>query len=186
MRQSGILQQCRTICLCLFEYANDHAGKYPEGKTSTEVFQKLIDGGYVADPSHQEETSDQNLFYIPMPGKVKPTSGTLKPENVCWDVTSGLTVNSPIDTPICYITGYKITYAPGSRATPGKWPAPTYRSWLTAHDFPRGYIVVGYMSDSYFVLKASPDGTIPNFVHSDVNLGHENYRQLTPDGKEPQ
>ena len=51
-------------------------------KTSTEVFQKLLDEKYIADPS---------IFFLAMPGKVKATSQTLTADNVCFDVTSGIT-----------------------------------------------------------------------------------------------
>ena len=185
-KQSGLMQKSRTIVLCLFDYAQDHGGNYPDGKTSTEVFQKLIDGGYVSYPHLEDETSDQNLFYFPMPGKVKPSSRKLKPENVCWDVTSGLNVLSPPETPVVYMTGYKIDYAPGSRAVPEKWPAPTWWNWLTASDFPRGYIVVSYMSNNTFFLRAASDNSIPNFVPPHLVLSSKNYHQLTPDGQEPQ
>ena len=46
--------------LALYSYANDNSQLYPDGTNSTEVCQKLMDGGYVTDPS---------IFYIPMPGK---------------------------------------------------------------------------------------------------------------------
>ncbi len=45
------VQTTRTIGLCLYRYAQDHNGQYPDGKTSTEVFQQLIDEKYVTDPS---------------------------------------------------------------------------------------------------------------------------------------
>ena len=40
--QSSIMQTSRTIALALHQYAADHNGRYPDGKSSTEVFQKLM------------------------------------------------------------------------------------------------------------------------------------------------
>ena len=78
-RDSRWLRASHTIALAAFSYANDHNHKYPDGKSSTEVFQKLIDGKYV---------DDTTIFYVPMKGKTKPIAGQpLKPENVCWDFT---------------------------------------------------------------------------------------------------
>ena len=72
------MQIARSINLMLFAYSNDNNQNYPDGKSSTEVFQKLLDGGYATDPA---------IFYVPLPGKVKPVAGQkLKPENVCFDV----------------------------------------------------------------------------------------------------
>jgi hypothetical protein len=79
---SGWLQNTRTIGIAMFQYSNDHNSVYPDGESSTEVFQKLLDEKYISDPT---------IFYIPLPGKIKPIEGQpLKPENVCFDVTSGV------------------------------------------------------------------------------------------------
>ena len=72
---SAATQQTRALDLAMYSYCNDNDQKYPDGKSSTEVFQKLMDGGYVTDPA---------LFYLPLPGKIKGVVGhRLKPENVC-------------------------------------------------------------------------------------------------------
>jgi hypothetical protein len=81
-RASVLLQNTRTIGIAMFQYSNDHNSVYPDGESSTEVFQKLLDEKYISDPT---------IFYIPLPGKIKPIEGQpLKPENVCFDVTSGV------------------------------------------------------------------------------------------------
>jgi hypothetical protein len=72
-RPSGIAQQAREIGLCLFQYAQDHDGHYPEGKTSTEVFQQLIDERYVTDPE---------IFFVYLPGKVRPQSSWGLPSEI--------------------------------------------------------------------------------------------------------
>jgi hypothetical protein len=184
-RESGLLLQSRSINLFLCEYANDHGGKYPEGKTSTEVFQRIIDAGYNSDPSNQEEASGPDIFYFPMPGKVKPTSRTLKPENVCWDVTCCLDESSPDQMPVVYVTGYKVIYEPGASALPEKWPARTWWEWLTSADYPRGFIAATYKSNNTAVLRAASDGSIPNFIPSPFYGNVGIYRQLTPDGNTP-
>jgi len=170
----------------LFAYSYDHNGKYPEGKTSTEVFQKLIDGGYVSlDPDARSEAPGLDIFYFPMPGKVKPTSTTLKPENVCLDVTCCVDESSPDQIPLVFVTGYKVTYETGASALPEDWPARTWWGWLTAEDYPRGFLVTSYKSNNTVVLKATPDGSIPNFIPSPFIGSLTGYHQLTPDGKTP-
>ena len=104
-QQSPGLHICHTLAVTLFYYANEHDGKYPEGKSSTEVFQKLVDEKYITEP---------DIFYFPFEGKTKWTSGKLKPENVCWDVTSGLNAGDSDETPLVFITGYRLDYRPGA------------------------------------------------------------------------
>src|ERR1700722_364866 len=70
---NAMMQTSRQIGQMMFSYATDHGNVYPTGKSSTEVFQKLIDEDYCTDPE---------IFYLEMPGKVKPTSTKLKPKNV--------------------------------------------------------------------------------------------------------
>ena len=184
-RQSDLIEQARDIGLLLLDYAQDNHGLYPEGKTSTEVFPKIVDGGY-ADPTGKDKISGAAIFYFPMPGKVKPTSKILRPENVCWDVTCCLrAISSPDQIPVVYITGYKVTYAPGASALPETWPTRAWGEWWTAADYPRGFIAANYFPDGSVLLKVAPDGTIPNFIPSSIQGDLTPYRQLTPDGKLP-
>src|ERR1700677_3779200 len=93
-KESASLQTSRTIGLAMFAYASDHNGAYPDGKTSTEVFQKLIDGKYISDPG---------LFYIlGTVGKVRATSNQLTAANVCYDCTSGATTSSSDGLPLVF------------------------------------------------------------------------------------
>jgi hypothetical protein len=103
MENTGV-QQAHAIGVALYMYARDHDGKSPEGKSSTEVFQKLIDGGYVTDSS---------IFYLPMSGKTRATGKVLKPENVCWDVTAGTHPDDPSNVILVFSTGTRMDYAPG-------------------------------------------------------------------------
>jgi hypothetical protein len=108
-KENAAMQTTRQIGLAMFSYATDHNGACPDGKTSTEVFQKLLDGKYVTDPS---------IFYLAMPGKVRATSPTLTADNVCFDVTSGVTADSPDDLPVVYSTGYVINFSQGAMVMP--------------------------------------------------------------------
>jgi hypothetical protein len=188
------MQYARTIGLSMFAYANDNNGAYPDGNSSTEVFQKLMDGGYVTDPT---------LFYLAMPGKIKPVPGQkLKPENVSWDVTGGADMSSPDELPLVFMTGYKISYTPGSAAVPLVKPYPPfgleepYQNWFdwllrrpTIHWSAFGGIAVHYKSNTakfmIFGPTANPNGTIPNFISPDFKPDGKTYRQLTPDGPLP-
>jgi hypothetical protein len=167
-KANAAMQTSRTIALCLYQYSIDHGGAYPTGKSSTEIFQKLIDGKYVTDPS---------IFYVPyadIPGKKGTSSDTLKPENVSWDVTVPVDGNSPEGLPIVFLTGYRITYAPGASAVP------------LSKSFPDGLrgIPVCYKSNSAWFKKNNglPDGTVANFIPADFNPAGKKFQQLTPDG----
>jgi hypothetical protein len=118
--QIASVQMSHALGLALYSYANDNNQQYPDGANSTEVFQKLLDGGYVTDPA---------AFYIPMPGKIKllTTGQKLKPENVCWDVTAPVDLSgTPKNLPVLFMTGYRINYVPGGSATPVIKPFPRF------------------------------------------------------------
>ena len=159
------LQTSRAIALAMFQYANDNQGAYPDGKTSTEVFQKLIDGNYVSDPA---------IFYIAgMPDKIRPSSKTLTAANVCYDVTSGVTSDSPDSVPVVFCTGYTITYSPGASAQPDA---------TTSAPFPGlgGGMTVAYKNNAARFINASADGTVPAFIPADFSPGTKTYQQLRP------
>jgi hypothetical protein len=170
----------------MLAYANDNNGAYPDGKSSTEVFQKMLDGGYI---------SDRGIFYIPLHGKTKTEPGQkiLKPENVCFDVTSGADQHSPAQLPLVFLTGYKVTYAPGTAAVPVIKPYPNYweRSWFDWSDSDRFRpgIAVYYNGNNAKYEPLNPlgnsDNTVPNFVPPEFKPDGKAYRQLTPDGVLP-
>lgn len=149
----------------MYSYANDHQQQYPDGKSSTEVFQKLIDEGYVTDPT---------IFYVSYEGKVPAKAGQkLKPENVCFDVTGGVDSNSPDDVPLVFLTGYKVIYATGTTAI------------ARFRIVPDG-IAVFYKNNSATFLKTpTADGSVAHFVSPDFKADGKTYRQLTPDGTVP-
>ncbi len=182
-RQSVMLQHAHALGLALYSYANDYSNTYPDGGSSTEVFQKLLDGGYVTDPA---------LFYIPMPGKVRPVAGQkLKAENVSFDVTGGVTLSDPGELPLVFTTGYHLTFAPGTDAVPVLRPYPKYLVvrhtflFMTGPPAPADPgIGVFYVANNAVWINAST-GPIPNVVKSTFNAKGKTFRQLTPDGVLP-
>jgi hypothetical protein len=186
-KESDTLMQARDLGLSLFQYANDNNGKYPEGQSSTEIFQKLLDGGYLGTESGKD-SAVLDLLYYPMPGKVKAAPGTkkLKPENICWDVTCCLNTRSPEALPTLFLTGYKVNYQGGGGAVPLPHPPCSWLDWWEGKDYPISFITVNYMSNNSVVLKASPDGTIHNLISPDFfdpSPHGKTYHQLTPDGE---
>jgi hypothetical protein len=181
------MQTSRAIALALFQCANDNDGQYPDGSSSTEVFQKLIDGNYISDPA---------IFYIPMDGKTPGQPGErLKPENVCYDVTSGVTSSSPDDLPLVFVTGYTVDYQPGGQAVSLTEPYPTYRAgrrtwaqwWNGITTESVGpYLIVTYRSNSTFGKKLDlppgGNGFVRDFISKDLDAQGQTYRQLTPTG----
>jgi type II secretory pathway pseudopilin PulG len=159
-KESASMQSSRAIALAMYTYALDHNGAYPDGASSTEVFQKLIDGKYVSDPS---------LFYFQMEGKTKATSNKLAPENVCYDVTSGVTSNSSDLVPVVFTTGYILNYAPGASAVPDLGVKSPFHG-----------MSVAYKSNAARFCKAIPDGTVPGIISSRFAADIITYRQLKP------
>jgi hypothetical protein len=96
---SWSVQIAHVIGLAMDSYSRDHNGAYPGGKSSTEVFQRLIDGGYVEDPSIFFRSAYQ------ADGKLAATLKKLKPENVCWDVTIPVNSGSPDALPLIFFHG---------------------------------------------------------------------------------
>jgi hypothetical protein len=191
--ESGAMQTTRTIALAMTQYAQDHHGSYPDGTSSTEVFQKLLDGNDVSDPA---------LFYQPLPGKTPPVSGAkLKPENVGYDVTSGVQTASPDFLPIVFLTGFRIDYRPGGRAVSLVRPFPRTTARLSDLFSRHGMrtcmfdgLPVGYKNDDGFWRQSSfdaarptqytPDGfgIVPKVIPPDFDAHGQTYRQLTPEG----
>jgi hypothetical protein len=192
--ESGAMQTTRTVALAMFAYSNDHGQNYPDGNSSTEVFQKLMDGGYI---------TDLNIFYLPMDGKIAPVSGQkLKPENISFDVTGGVDAGSPDELPVVFMTGYKVVYASGAAAVPLVKPYPRFGwvnpdqdffDWLiNRHEIlysHEGGLPLAYKSNSAMFKRLETSGpsagTIPNFVSPDFKPGGKTYRQLTPEGPLP-
>lgn len=154
----------------MYAFSNDHNGKYPDGKNSTVVFQKLLDEGYTTDPG---------VFYLECPGKAKANPGQkiLKPENVCFDVTGGADQSSPDQLPLVFVTGYKVTYDPDV--------PPVARFQI----FPDGMTVYYKGNNALFLkdygLAGSNDTPLKHLIPADFKSDGRTYRQLTPDGSLP-
>ena len=169
--QSPVVRETHAIGLAMWSYANDNGGKYPTGKSSTEVFQKLVDGEYVTDP---------RIFYaetLRLPGKRPATSKKLKPENVCWDVTI------PVDTkktdpslPLLFTTGFKMIYAPGGSAVPYPAKSPATRD---------GIALFFVNNSAAFITSRGPDEIVPLVISTSFKANGETYVQLSPDGPVP-
>jgi len=176
-KENVALQHARIISIAMVAYAADHNGNFPDAaeasagqslltlggsgsspgaSTSTEVFQKLIDGKYVSDPA---------LFYIAMPGKVSPVGNQLTAANVCFDVTAGLTSSSPSGVPLVFTTGFSVSYGNTMRVTrDGVSPFP-------------GFIAI-YTGKSGRFLKLAQGETA--VIGPLFTLFGSHYRQLKP------
>jgi len=169
-KESAAMQTSRMIALAMFQFANDNGGKYPTGRSSTEVFQQLIAGKYV---------SDSAIFYIDMPGKSRPQTPQLEPENVCYDVTVPVDSSSPDGLPLVFLTGYRVEYKAGGSAIPlARFSSP----------FGRDGLAVCYKSNNAWFKPGLPirdDGVIRNFVPAEFAAGGRHFQQLTPDGSLP-
>ena len=170
--QNRAMQASRSIGLALAAYARDNgAYVYPTGTSSTEIFQKLIDGHYISDPT---------LFFDPrlkISGKTPATSNKLKPENVCWDVTIPLDPTSSDEVPVVFETGFRIEYKASGSAVP---------LLSVFAERPSG-IAVHYFGNNSAFLKNDglPDGVVTNFISQNFDseeTGKKKYQQLTPDG----
>lgn len=176
--RNALMQRAQQVGQVMFSYAADNTANgnaYPDGKSSTEIFQMLMDQGYVTDP---------NVFYVPMLGKVKPEGAKLRPENVCWDVAVPVGPNDSDSVPLVYLTGYRVTFAAGAAAVPIIKPFPDYFGphwWLSPDSLPGFGIAVFYKGNKAMWIKGRGD-SIPNFVPTDFDAKGKTYRQLTPDG----
>lgn len=185
--ESRWMLQSRAIALLMAQYAQDHAGHYPDGKSSTEVFQKLLDEKYTDDPT---------LFYATYAlGKTKPLPDQpLKPENISFDITSEIDATTSTDIPVVFLTGYRVIYAPGSSAEPlikpDSNPSRTWIDWWhgapEARIHPETGIAVSYKDTSARWLKArlvaNNISTITDFIPTTFDAHGKTYRQLTPTG----
>jgi hypothetical protein len=165
-RESPAMQTARAIELAMFSYAQDHHGQYPTGHSSTEVFQKLIDGNYVSDPS---------IFWLKMSGKQRASSNRLTPENVGFDVTAGMTDHSPDMVPGVFATGYLMEYKSGGHAIP---LADRTQPVVCGDGLPIAY----HNNDAYYRTTSDPARVVTNVIPADATIGSGPYIQLTPDG----
>ncbi len=173
--QARAIEEVRAIASAMNAYAADHKGTYPEGTTSTEVFQKLIDGKYVTDPG---------IFYLEMPGKSEATSGKLTADNVSYDVTGGITADSSDDLPMVFCTGYTIDYSSAGsayRVIGGVTPFQSLtRNDTGVSDTASGLAVAYKGKEARFMASNTRDGDVYFFVPTAFNPRGKTYRQLRP------
>ena len=164
---SPIMIKTHMIGTAVWQYTLFHHGAYPEGKSSTEVFQQLINEEFITDPT----VFFEERFKIP--GKTKASSRTLRPENVCWDVTVPLDSNSPDALPLVFLTGFRVQYTSGGSATP---LFPWAKDWTG--------IAVLYKGDGarWLMNDRQPNGMVTNFISQAFEPAGKKYVQLTPDG----
>jgi len=111
--QTRYLHDVRQVGILMMQYALDNGNQYPTGTTSTEVFQELIDTGYL-----EAEAAASMLYIEGMPGKVPyPGTGPLQPENVCYDVAAPATLSSHDGLPLIVSTGWELTFEAQAPAT---------------------------------------------------------------------
>jgi hypothetical protein len=165
-KAASVVDQVREIGEAMSVYASDHHGVYPTGKSSTEIFQKLIDEKYIRDPAV--------FYYYGLREKVPPSSTRLKPENVAFDVTSGMDGRSSDLLPVVFLTGFKVGYSAGASAIP------LHRT----RDVRSAGIAVYYKNCSV-IFKGNdlkPDGVVDEFISNEFSDPGKTYQQLTPDG----
>ena len=163
---SVAMQDCRTIQLAMFQYAQDHNGKYPDGRSSTEIFQKLVDGGYIYDSA---------IFYLEMPGKTKAVNKHLRSENVAFDVTAPTDGATPDTVPGVFATGYLMEYRPGGAAV----PLPDRSRPKACSD---GIPISFYGNNAWYKVSRDPSGVVTSVIPTDAELGPGPFVQLTPTG----
>lgn len=161
-RASDGCSQAQGIVAALNHYAKDHGGRYPEGQSSTEVFQQLLDGAYLDDPG---------IFstYPPLDHKVKALHSPLRPENVSFDFTSGADATSPDTLPLVFTTGYKVTYLADGQVVP--FP----KQWFNGRSI--GFCTKGGNPQGRPITAAHC------FLPADFDPKGQTFRQLTPDGE---
>jgi hypothetical protein len=165
-KAASVVSQVREIGEAMSAYAADHHGVYPTGGSSTEIFQKLIDEKYISDPAV--------FYYYGLREKVPPSSTRLKPENVAFDVTSGVDGSSSDLLPVVFLTGFKVGYSAGAPAIPLR----------NTRDIRSSGIAVYYKNfiAAYKGNDMKPDGVVDEFIPNEFSDPGKIYQQLTPNG----
>ncbi len=126
---------CRAILLTLKCYADDHGGRYPEGKTANDAFRDLFKADLMDDERaftalNSPYQPDNNI------GEAPNYSETLEPGENHWAMTRGLTSRSDKDAPLVFENPAKATWPPFWNADVKGRPEPG-RTWKS------GKIVIG-------------------------------------------
>ena len=185
------MYQTHAITQLMIKYADAHQGNFPTGASSTEVFQKLVEAEHLSPPSPsgeeiarskmgEQDMNDTGIFYVKMPGKTVAASNVLRPENVCFDVTIPVDKGSPGELPVVFVTGYRVTYAPGGTAIP-LFEHHYISSAVTCFDGSNYAIFEGIgISENRPYYQSN--GAILNFIPARFDAAGKKYVQLTPNG----
>ncbi len=186
IRTGQAVSNARKLGTVLYHYAKDHGFQYPEGNSSTEVFNHLMEQGYLA------PENAANLYIRGMPGKEPfrteqtwwewmtgtPAPTQLEAKHVCYDVIAPLTHRDPDGMPMIISTGWKLNFEPGA--------LPQVRDQKLL-DMPwlQGGMLVYYKRNVCLILGASfLDGSAkPSGIHQLIPEEIDptkTYRQLTP------
>ena len=175
-QQLSCVQQAHSIALALRQYADDNNGVYPTGKSSTEVFQKLIDGGYVTDPSvfyfRGSRRNGQSNSHVYLSNK-------LKTEYVSFDLTTPVDSSTPDMLPVVFLTGFQVDYHPGGSAT-HLVPVRNWTQWANGETTWEPFMAEATKGVSATKTLANENGVIPNFIPAGIDLKGKSYQQLTP------
>lgn len=137
---------------------------YADSASSTEVFQRLMDAGYLRDPT--------DLYIEGMLGKVPyPGTGPLKPEHVCWDVLVPIEESDSGQMPKVVSTGWKLIFEPNASAK--------IRDSKLVNYSVHGVGLVVYRKDRTVTVLSQEEALTQPVMPKDLEPSR-NYRQLQP------
>jgi hypothetical protein len=125
----------RQIIITLKNYAADHGGRYPEGKTSNDVFRELFKAGLLEDErpftvAYSPYEGDNNI------GEKPDFEEALKPGENHWAMTRGLTDKSVGESPLIFENPVEPTWPP-------RWNADAAGQKQPGRAWKNGWILVG-------------------------------------------
>ncbi len=149
-------------------YADKHHGLFPNGNSSTEVFQKLID---------DEDLASRCVFFD-LNGKSLPTTNKISPNNVCFDFTEGTDPKSPSWVPVLIPTGYLINYKTGQAIKLKTNSIVQNKIWISYATKYQNFPTIIY----YFHFFPYHWDHVNIMLDKPSDADTSQYRQLTPDG----
>jgi hypothetical protein len=125
----------RQIIITLKNYAGDHNGRYPEGKTSNEVFRELFKAGLLEDERAftawlSPYEPDNNI------GEAPNYEEALKPGENHWAMTRGLNDSSLGEAPLIFEN-------PAVASWPPSWNANAVEKKEPGRTWKGGKIIIG-------------------------------------------
>ncbi len=170
----------KALMTALRQYALDHDGRYPTGRSSTEAFQKLLDENYVSDPG---------IFLggFPQPKKIRGKQLKLEPEDVGYDLTVPLDIHSPDDVPVMCLSYFSPAHADAIPVSPPGYQSNSqYGRCLPesmGERMPWAYVrrtrLFDYKRERDHEDQVLSDGTIIRFIPGTFAAKDHFYQQLT-------